>query len=250
MIRGFRRLFRADALRLSKTPFFPIHLLVPVLGVLLMYAYVRLGGHSPTAFSQVFYQLLAMVFPILAAWTCSIASEQEIEAGGGFVLLSAPSRSRAMISKLIFLLVFSFGASILATMGYGLLVSLTETGSTRPMTDYFQAGLVLWGCSIFFFLFHFWLGLRLSRGVSFAFSALESLLSALMITGLGDTIWFFIPSGWGIRLVGLCTDGTLNSAQHLQQMQFGITVMAAGTVGMLLFFFLWAVRWEGRKSEE
>lgn len=193
----------SDAIRLSKTPFFILHLVIPALGILIFAIYQSATIIAPERFAIYYYQVLTLVYPLLAAWMSSIITEQEVEAGGGFFLLSTPSRAKTLLSKLLYLVLCGLIACLLATVGYSGVVSLMRTEFSLPLSTTLQIALLIWGCAIFEYLFHTWLGLRFGRNASFAVSAVEVLFAALLLTGLGETIWFFVPSAWGMRLVSL-----------------------------------------------
>ncbi len=51
----------------------------------------------------------------------------------------------------------------------------------------------------FLYLLHLWISLRFGKGASISVGVAGSLVAALMLTGLGEGIWYFIPWGWGVR---------------------------------------------------
>jgi len=91
--------------------------------------------------------------------------------------------------------------------------------------------------------------LRFGRNVSFAMSAVELLFSALMLTGLGETVWFLVPSAWGVRLVSLYAryagGQVVTTVLPISSI---ISIIALTTLGMLVLILVWLCRWEGRKS--
>lgn len=241
----------SDAIRLSKTPFFIVHLAIPVLGILIFTAYQSMTIYPPEKFTVNYYQVLTLIYPLLAAWICSIITEQDVEAGGGYFLLSAPSRMKNLLSKLFFLILGSLASCLLVTLGYSAVAAIRIPDFSFPLSLTFWMALLIWGCAVFEYLFHTWLGLRFSRNVSFAVAAAEILFAALMLTGLGETIWLFVPSAWGVRLVSLLSRYWMQGDMStVPAMQLGALVAAIVTLLMLAVLFAWFHRWEGRKNDE
>jgi len=241
----------SDAIRLNKTSFFILHLAIPVLGILCFAAYQSMTIYAPDKFAINYYQVLTLIYPLLAAWLCSIITEQEVEAGGGFFLLSTPSRAKSLLSKLIYLVLFGLAACLFVTMGYSGVIVFIRPEFSLPLSTTLRMALLVWGCAFFEYLFHTWLGLRFGRNVSFAVAAVEILFAALMLTGLGETIWFFVPSAWGVRLVSLLSRYLKGGdTATVSAMQLGALMAVILTLLMLVFLFLWFRRWEGREKEE
>lgn len=250
-MKNFGSQLRADAIQLGKTPFFILHLAIPALGILIFTLYQSISIIAPNRFAVNYYQVLTLIFPLIAAWLCSIVAEQEVEAGGGFNLLATPSRTKKLLSKLVYLLVCGLGACLLAVLGYGGAVVYMKPGFSLPLSTTLSMAVLVWGCAVFEYLFHTWLCLRFSRNASFAAAATEVLLAALMLTGLGERIWFFIPSAWGVRLVSLLASLlTAGDSTALPVMQTGLSIAAVVTLVMAALLFTWFFNWEGRKKEE
>jgi len=243
------RQLRSDALKLKRTPFYILHMAIPVMGVLVFISYMGISAHAPESLTVNYLQVLALVYPILATWLCSVVIGQEIEAGGGFFMLTASLRRRALLSKLFFLLGFGLAACLLVIFGYGRLAPLVRKGYLPSGQMLLVSALIVWGCAIFLYLFHVWLCLRFGRNVSFAMSAVELLFSALMLTGLGETVWFLVPSAWGVRLVSLYARyASRQVVTTVLSISSIISIIALTTLGMLVLILAWLCRWEGRKS--
>ena len=133
----------SDAILLSKTPFFILHLAIPILGILFFSAYQGMTIYAPDKFAINYYQVLTLIYPLLAAWLCSIITEQEIEAGGGFFLLDTPSRAINLISKLLFLVVFGLVSCLLATLGYSGVVGFVKEEFSLPFSTTLLMALVI-----------------------------------------------------------------------------------------------------------
>ena len=69
-----------------------------------------------------------------------------------------------------------------------------------PFALYVEISFILFSCQIFIYIWHLFLNFRFSKGASIGIGIIESLLAALMLTGMGDVIWKYMPCAWGARL--------------------------------------------------
>jgi len=79
-----------------------------------------------------------------------------------------------------------------------------------------------------------------------------SLLSALLLTGLGDGIWTFLPWGICARFSELLLISNLRNIDFLQfdGMIQGIIFIFIFTFLFLMALLLFTYKWEGRKLED
>lgn len=234
---------KADKFKLTRTPFFLLHLVIPLLGLAIFISYQLMTRYPAEALTINYYQLLTLIYPLLAAWMCTLVTDQEIEAGGGFFLLNTTSRNSVLTSKLLALIGSGLFACLLIVVGYPCIMSLLLDHYSLSLSTCLILALVIWSCALFQYFFHTWIGLRFGRNSNFAVAAVELLLAALLLTGLGETIWFFFPCAWGIRLVPLI-------AASQPSAKLGLTALGVGTLVMLIILFRWFQTWEGRKNEE
>lgn len=241
----------ADARKLTATPFFILHLALPVLGGGVVLLYGAVAKYDAAKLAMLYVQLLALVYPLVAAWACNIIAQQELEAGGGYQLLTGPRRGVALGSKLFYLLACGLLACLLAVGGYGLVVN--AGGAALP--GFGRLAVTLWASMLFTYLLHLWLGLGVGRSVGFAVAAGEVLVAALLMTGLGDSIWYVVPCAWGVRFVSmrsmLLWQPGLSQAPALQaELWRGAMAALVITLAMAVFVLFWFARWEGRREEE
>lgn len=94
-------------------------------------------------------------------------------------------------------------------------------------------------------------GFSLGKSVSMGIGIVGSLLSALLVTGLGDFIWKFLPWGWGVRFMDYCVLRYVNEGQfhsNLPEFQLGFILMLFFTVVLFIISLVWFQRWEGAKE--
>src|SRR5699024_9966423 len=104
------------------------------------------------------------------------------------------------ISKGILLIILGVLATVLSVIGFYIGFSFIDN-SFFPITVYLLVALILIGSNIFEYILHFFLSFRFSNNISIGIGILESLISALFLTGMGDGRWPFFPSSWSSRFI-------------------------------------------------
>ena len=103
------------------------------------------------------------------------------------------------------------------------------------------------------YLIHLVVVFLFGNGANIGLGIAESLLSALLLTGLGDGIWQFIPCAWGTRLMGTLINLWYYSGHSLffkQQLLIWLEVAVPLTLMALILSIIWFDRWQGRSSDE
>ncbi|MFD1903220.1 hypothetical protein ACFSQ7_02320 [Paenibacillus rhizoplanae] len=109
-------------------------------------------------------------------------------------------------SKLLLLLGFSLGAVLITFTLFGTGFSRVLHQGSHGLLFYGTGAVIIFGSSLFLYLLHLTVSLHFGRGASIGIGIAGSLIAALMLTGLGDAMWPYIPFclGSAIRLtVGL-----------------------------------------------
>ncbi|MFJ3387346.1 lantibiotic immunity ABC transporter MutG family permease subunit [Lysinibacillus sp. NPDC086135] len=245
------RLLRAELLKTKRTPFLLTHLIVPIIisGIFLAYY-----TYSPWGFNArvtAYLQGVACGFPIIIGLVCAMAAEQEATAGHfQEMLTTTKTKIVAYLSKLLLLLLFSFGAILLSVgiFSTGFIELLHE--DTFGYQFYFIAGCILFVGYVFLYILHLFVSLHFGKGASIGLGIVGSLIVALLLTGLGNGIWSFIPYGWGGHFVSLWTMKTsgLDLSTVKVGLQEGIIASVCGTLCALVLSCFWFWKWEGRRS--
>lgn len=246
------RSIRADMLKTKRTPFLMIHVLVPLIATGLILAYY---SYSPWGFidkADVYFQVLGCAFPALIGIVCAMAAEQE-EAAGHFqgLLTASGFKLIAYASKLVTLLVFGLGAVLLACTVFYIGFAGVLQQDRLGFAFYLTGAAILFGGNLFLYLLHLSISLYAGKGPSIGLGIAESLVAALLLTGLGDSIWTFIPCGWGVRFTTLWTLYTTGAdlASASPQIHTAIAVCLLGTALAFLLSCVWFQKWEGRRSD-
>lgn len=238
----------AEFLKLHRTWLMWMHIVIPAAGITVFLLYYRFSAFDDWGKISAYVQALATVSPALVGVICALAAEQEKEAGR-FQNLLGIGRSKGvnLAGKLLALLGANFVALGIAAVGFGALFSMVSfQGVKLGAKACLILTLLLWSPQIFSYCFHLFLGLRFSKGITIGVGIVESLLGALLLTGLGDRVWQWVPSAWAGRLTGiylLHTGGTLEvySSTLLSQ-----TALLVGmTLAALIALFIWVRQYEG-----
>jgi ABC-2 type transport system permease protein len=250
---SFFRYLKSDVLKLRRQPLLLVQLFVPLLGIAIFLAYYSFTPYSPITKVDGYLQVLAVVLPTMIGIVCSIAVEQEAVAGNFQQLLISPVKLLPFLSKLSLLLILGFGSVLFASGGFGAGYIYLMRESPYGLKFYVLAACILFMSSVFLYFLHFFISLRFGKGASIGLGIMESLLSALLLTGLGDHNWIFIPSAWAARFITIWVHYDINSAVSIPEairLNSGVRYCVVGTVVIMVLLGLWICRWEGHNSSE
>ena len=116
-----------------------------------------------------------------------------------------------------------------------------------------KAGILLLITMLPIYLIHLFVGMSFGKGASMGLGIAGSLIAALMITGLGDATWKYIPWAWGVRAMDytvLAWDSPQLYAQVKTDFFSGMIISVCCTVCLLIASLVWFHGWEGGKNSE
>lgn len=245
----YYRYLKSDIYKLRHSWFFGVHLLFPVLGAILILLYSHLSSSSELNKLAAFTQIIAIAFPFVISIVCQTVADQELQAGHFQNMLTLPSRSKAIFSKLAILLLAGLFSASLSTVLFGVPFSYM-TGTKLPVGFFVLIPIVLWISNVMMYGLHLILAFRFGRNFGISIGVIGSLLSALLQTGLGTGLWYVIPYGLGVHFA----ESTLTYLFNLPPMgniknQIEIifcTVVTCGIIGLITF---WFSRYSGTSSD-
>ena len=247
-----KKLIKADIIKLKSSQILWMHLYVPILGLVIFLSYYSYTPWSSFSKISAYLQVLSITFPMLIAIITSIIADQEYMAGGfKNILIASETKYLGIISKFILCLLFGSLSTILAVFGFHIGYSFIGS-NIYPIYINLTIVAILIGSNIFLYILHFFLSFRFSKGVSIGVGIVESLASALFLTGMGDGRWPFIPSSWSIRFI----ESLLTRYQGIgnilldQDLKLGIIVSTVLTFFSFIIMLIWFKNWEGNRSEE
>lgn len=251
------RLIKSDFLKMKHTPFYFIHICLPFIGVLIFLKYYSSALFSPVNKVNVYLEAISIAFPTLIGILCSMVIEQEVMAGKFKEMLSIEyGKGKCLLSKILVLLLLSLCSLSLAIGGFFLGFQYVLKQNVFPLGFYSNATLIIFGAQIFLYLFHLWLTIKFGSGASIGMGIFESLFSALLITGLGDGIWQWIPCGWSVKFCDnffIKESGSIDIFNEVANINTMINNNVVGfrncvifTIAFAIFFGIWFNFFEGR----
>ncbi|APM38667.1 lantibiotic immunity ABC transporter MutG family permease subunit [Clostridium kluyveri] len=255
------KFIKSDFYKIRRTAMFWIHIIVPILISLLFVAYY---GTSTAAVDNVskmglYMQILSVGFPLIIGIVCAMDVEQEYDAGNFQGLLMSEHKLLSFSSKICMLLFMAFFSLIIAI---GIFVLGLEFLVHKDVFNFYIYGniiLILLFSQIFLYILHLLLSFCFGTGVSIGLGIAESLVSALMLTGLGDVIGKWIPCSWGGRIIQNYI--ILNSdvydinvllykfqGLYMNEFKLGIYICGIATIILFLLSLIWYNYFEGRSE--
>ncbi|MDR5586308.1 MULTISPECIES: lantibiotic immunity ABC transporter MutG family permease subunit [Clostridium] len=245
------RLMKADFIKLKRTSFYWVHICVPVIGAFIFLWYFSFSSWSSLSKVQGYLEVISLIFPMVIGIVTSMVVEQESMAGGFKEILGTEyGKGRCLLSKVLILLCTGFLSTILAIGIFFIGFQYILKQNVLPLNFYAYETLLIFGSQIFLYLFHLWISFILGNGGSIGMGIFESLISALMITGLGDGIWQWLPCAWGIRLVDYFTVNWVNSginSNEFASIYVGTQNSIVLTILLGVLFGIWFKFYEGTK---
>lgn len=242
-------LIKADFIKMRHTAFYPVHILVPLLGNILFLGYFIISPWEPEGKIQAYLEVVAIAFPLIGAVVTAMAAEQEAMAGGFKEMLSQQyPRWEVWISKFLMLFLTGLAADIFAIGTFLLGFRLLVGGGQVELPIFAGAALIIIFCQIIMYTFHLMVGIRFGRGALMGLAVVECLVTALMLTGLGEGLWMFLPCSWGARL---CDYFLQYYRKGLFFNQLGVPTaggILGATVIVFILYLVWSGRFEGRKN--
>lgn len=243
---------KSDCYKILHTPIWLIHVIIPLIGIGLFIGYYAISPWDETAKLSAYLQALAVVFPVLIGIITALFSELEQGAGGFQTILScATAKSLPHISKLLILILLGLFSAFLALVGFGTV--FIKMGYIRQnILFYGETAVLLWLSVMPLYLLHYLVSFRFGKGFSIGLGIVGTLLGALLLTGLGDVIWPYLPWGISSRFAEMLLTANLSNGAFLQAMD----VINGGSFIFIYTFLFTTIlvlsfnKWEGRKSDD
>lgn len=251
-MKHFMNCMKAECYKLIHSKLVLLHVGVPFLAIIAFGSYFSFSPMSEVSKLYFFIQAVAMVYPFLIAVIVSMSYEREANAGRFQYILSAPmSIIKIHVSKVSTLLLFGFASCLVTICGFGILFRGMGY-STYSLAIYFQLSLLLFLTNLAIYFIQYMIAFTFGNGISLGFGVIELILSALLYLGLGDTIWKFIPCGWGIRMCSYYIQLRINKNVNeiiIKDYKVGTIAIIIITISCLVLFGIWCVRWYGSKNQ-
>lgn len=198
-MRECARLIRAEFYKMRGIHFYLIHALIACFGAFLFLVYYGYHDFAPEKEWAWYIETVSIVFPVMISIVCVISVRVE-EKNHFLTLLKIAVRKRnSLLAKWAVLSVTGLFAVTAAVGGFFIVRQVIERKCVGFGKLCLETILILWICSQGMYLLHLCVCLRWSGNISMCIGVLESMLAALLQTGLGDGIWQFFLCAWGGR---------------------------------------------------
>lgn len=253
MLSLYRRI-KSDFYKLRHTSLLWIHILIPLIGTIAFLSYYSISPWNSTTKISGYFEALAIAFPMLVGLVCSMVISQEEQAGYfQEILLNTGWRGTAFLSKLIILISGAILSTAVASTVFGVGFQLVLRQGDFSLSFYVQATSGLIAGSIFLYILHILVSFKYGKGGSIGLGILGSLISAIMLTGLGDKIWQIVPWSWNGRFCDFSVLKQVNPSIYYMlqsEIQRGVISMIAMIFIALVISLFWVSGWEGKRAYE
>ena len=245
-----RKNLHADLLKMKGTPITLAHILIPVITSGLFFIYYSFSAWNENTKIIAFYQAVGAGFPVLIGIFTASMIKQEQNAGGFWNLLALPQKMVAFLSKVLLLLIFSMFSVLLTAAIFGFGFCKIPQSSIVSIGLCMIVALIMWCSSIPLYIGQMILAFQFGEGVSIGTGILSGLVSALILTGLGDYIWKYTFVSWTGRIPYAYLKAALGEASVINELETVIPIYCILTVISMIYYLLWASRFEGSKISE
>lgn len=195
-MRNLLRLISAEFVKMRHTVLLWLHIVVPLVGVAVFLMYYQYAPWEPLGKVVGYIQALSIAFPFLTGMICSMAAELEEEGHMQTFFTVTKRRWHALMGKLLALLLAALAATAAAVLIFAGGFELIVEHNPISWQTYVELTILLFAGQILIYEFHLFLSFQFGKGVSIGVGVPESVLAALMLTGMGRGIWQYLPASW------------------------------------------------------
>ncbi|MEG1862661.1 MAG: lantibiotic immunity ABC transporter MutG family permease subunit [Oscillospiraceae bacterium] len=241
---------KSDLYKYLHSPLLLFHLIVPALGALIFVGYYAVSGWEEMTNIMAFIQALSATFPVLIGIITGLLSETERNAGSFQAMLTTPkAKYIPHMSKIIVLFIFGLISTIMAMTLFS--IGFQALGySSYGILFFIKIAVILFLSVIPLYLISYLITFLLGKGMGMGLGIIGGLSSALLLTGLGDNIWWYNPWGIASRLSLSIFFIDCGAQICLKQIKNAIMVLLLLSIILTALLLLIFNRWEGRKSED
>ncbi|ONI40167.1 hypothetical protein AN640_01400 [Candidatus Epulonipiscium fishelsonii] len=239
---------KSEIYRFIHSPLLPLHIIVPILGSFIFVAYFATSNWSEEGSVSAFIQALSVTFPVLIGIIMGLSCDFEQNAGGFQIMLTTKSSKLVPhISKIIVLLILGLISAILA-LGLFYIGFYFFNHTSFSAWFFIQTAIFMFISMIPLYLLSYVISFLYGKGMSISIGIVGGMVSALLLTGLGDNNWFYTPWGLAARLslFPLIRDVGNNASE----MNCGIISVLIFTAILTILFILIFRKWEGKRIED
>ena len=228
---SFINYIKIDFYKFYHSKIIKVHFIIPVLAMIPFLSYYSVSPWNELDKAII----LNMVY------------EQE-ECGGFQYFLTTPNKKYLPhFSKLISIIILGLVSTLIAILGFGIMFYIMGNDSIE-ISFYYKETLIVFSSNILLYMIQYLVVFYFGKGASIGIGIIGSLISALMLTGLGDGIWQVIPWAYSMRLSSyfiLYKENILiQNSEIIQGIFIMIIFIAITFISQLIF----SNHWEGNRE--
>lgn len=243
----FINYLKTDFYKFYHSQLIKIHLIIPIITIISFLAYYKISLWSELEKVMAYVQIISISFPLIISIIVNMVYEQEEEAGFQYFLGIANKRYFAHFSKLISMLILGLISTLITILGFGIIFYLMGNDSIG-IVCYFKESLIIFGSNILLYILHYLVIFSLGKGASIGMGIIGSIISAVMLTGIGDNIWMILPWAYSIRLGSYFILYNSNILPQKESLTQSIVVMIMYIIILLVLQVIFSYKWEGRRK--
>lgn len=242
------KIIKSELYKMKHTWLVWVHIVLPIAYSVFFYVAsitTSLKNFEKNDIVQTYFVILGAMLPIVCSFITSKVVDMEASAGNFQVLLSTTkSRTKAYLGKLI---VMELG--FIVSLMLAIIIFAVLSGYQHAL-DWLIELFLIFISSIALYIIHTWIGFALSSGASVGLGFIETMISLLLMTILGDNIWYFIPCTWATRLPAtfIMMRNVLDSSYFYREIRLWSFVATLMILILLISSIIWFNKWDGKTA--
>lgn len=244
---NFINYIKIDFYKYYHSKIIKVHFIIPLLAMVPFLAYYAVSPWKEIDKVTSYIQVISMSFPLIISIILDMVYEQE-ECGGFQYFLATPNKKHiAHFSKLILIIILGLMSTFIAILGFGIIFYIMGNDSI-VISFYFKETLIVFLSNILLYMIQYLVVFSFGKGASIGIGIIGSLISALMLTGLGDRIWQVIPWAYSMRLSSYFILYRENILIQNSEIIQGIFIMVTFIAIAFILQLIFSNRWEGKRE--
>ena len=246
----FSRCLRADFYKMKRSPVAIAHIIIPIVVSAVFLGYYAISGWNETDKISAFYEALGFGFPVLIGVFIASTMEQEQNAGAFQNLLTLRSKTAALFSKALTLLLLSLFALLFTAVLFGSGFNMIHGHSNVSIGVFVMAALVMWISAIPLYLLFEIFAFAFGKAFTIGAGLISGLISALFLTDIGMYAWKVVPLSWTVRMPETFLVYELSDSGALSEIRSQAPIYMVVTIVCLAGYFVFSANYEGSKISE
>lgn len=244
---SFINYIKIDFYKFYHSNIIKVHFIIPVLAMIPFLVYYSVSPWNELDKVISYIQIISMSFPLIISIILNMVYEQE-ECGGFKYFLTTPNKKYLPhFSKLISIIILGLVSTFIAILGFGMMFYIMGNDSIE-ISFYYKETLIVFSSNILLYMIQYLVVFSFGKGASIGIGIIGSLISALMLTGLGDGIWQVIPWSYSMRFSSYFIMYKENMLIQNSEIIQGIFIMIIFIAITFILQLIFSNHWEGKRE--